>query len=920
MKTIKILLSVLLLSGCLLCISGQAEIHVVQRGETFESIAMKYGLSQQQLLEANPRSKICYAGLKLQIPQPKPAEQNYSVNEQSPAPSVASSSVQTKSAQANAKTVTPTSSPTSAYTKSNEKPRHKQRKSPKQVVSNPSWALNGVPTLKSVSKAYEPFGGFHDGVAVVQNSTDRTSNPPLYGVINSSGELIVPYKYKKISDFHNGTAIVTTTDSKMGTINTAGRIILPAEYSEITRSEDAPEVYILKKDGLSGVYYNGAIAVPVSQISVDVKNFPFIKADKTYNLLTGDEFETGGYQLNNYYYFSQDLIFDLDGEPIDVNAKRISKHGIAPFKDKTSGRYGFKNMGTGEIVVAPIYSNIGTEIWVDDLMSAQRADTRSYVIVTSDGQEKQLDSTKNIDFLNLPGNGYLYASTEVNGESLFALFNTKLEKILDFKYVFINPIRWIEDAAWFSIYDGDKSGSYNADLRRFFPGYIDRENVSEGIACLYDSNRPDKSHYYLDIATLKQIGDYYSDAQPFNEGLARVNNKQFIDRTGRVVLDCRNFDEVGNMVSEGVIPVKHVRENPFVITYGYIYSPVSGNEFAYNQKVASGATIHNWLSEADGYKDRKQYGKAKELYYRVMVNAPSNIYAVACYGYCLYYLGHKDEALKAYALALDIQPDNEEIKRNYNIIRNDIENSNQRQIASQQEANRSNGTIWQALGNFTNLFAQALGGNSSLVGAMSAFGTYNTPNTNTGTSTPTKNEKGQTQWTQQLANGGVIHWTMNPDGSSQSTSVMPCLWCHGKRSCSICYGQGSYRGYICKSCGGSRICQNCHGEGKSTYVTYANGEDAICYGPNGRITTSADSRSSSSSSSSRSSSSGSSSSKSLKGSCSRCHGTGVSPTPNSGGSKSSWVAYYNTEGSSCPYCNRLDSHYHDRCSSCNIPR
>ena len=56
------------------------------------------------------------------------------------------------------------------------------------------------------------------------------------------------------------------------------------------------------------------------------------------------------------------------------------------------------------------------------------------------------------------------------------------------------------------------------------------------------------------------------------------------------------------------------------------------------------------------------------------------------------------------------------------------------------------------------------------------------------------------------------------------------------------------------------------------------------------------------------------------GTCRSCGGTGVSKTPNSGGSSTSWVAYYNTQGSKCPYCGGYTGHYHDRCSRCNVPR
>lgn len=61
-------------------------------------------------------------------------------------------------------------------------------------------------------------------------------------------------------------------------------------------------------------------------------------------------------------------------------------------------------------------------------------------------------------------------------------------------------------------------------------------------------------------------------------------------------------------------------------------------------------------------------------------------------------------------------------------------------------------------------------------------------------------------------------------------------------------------------------------------------------------------------------------SKSSNGSCSCCGGTGVNKTPNSGGSRSNWVAYYNRAGNECPYCNKYTSHFHDKCAHCNVPR
>lgn len=51
-----------------LTMQAQQKEHVVQRGEDFTTIARKYAISEQELKDANPTSKVCYAGLKLIIP------------------------------------------------------------------------------------------------------------------------------------------------------------------------------------------------------------------------------------------------------------------------------------------------------------------------------------------------------------------------------------------------------------------------------------------------------------------------------------------------------------------------------------------------------------------------------------------------------------------------------------------------------------------------------------------------------------------------------------------------------------------------------------------------------------------------------------------------------------------------------------
>jgi len=50
-----------------ICLEAQTIEHVVQRGESFASIAQKYNISEEELKKSNPRYKTCYAGIRLKI-------------------------------------------------------------------------------------------------------------------------------------------------------------------------------------------------------------------------------------------------------------------------------------------------------------------------------------------------------------------------------------------------------------------------------------------------------------------------------------------------------------------------------------------------------------------------------------------------------------------------------------------------------------------------------------------------------------------------------------------------------------------------------------------------------------------------------------------------------------------------------------
>lgn len=83
---------------------AQAVVHTVQRGETLESIAQKYGVSTQDLLNANPDAKeYLYTGMKITIPAVQKAVVNY----------------EERSAATKATTSTSTASSSSSYSSTN---------------------------------------------------------------------------------------------------------------------------------------------------------------------------------------------------------------------------------------------------------------------------------------------------------------------------------------------------------------------------------------------------------------------------------------------------------------------------------------------------------------------------------------------------------------------------------------------------------------------------------------------------------------------------------------------------------------------------------------------------------------------------------------------------------------------------------
>ena len=73
LKKLRILLLLVLMTVATAVMAQESKEHTVARGETMASIAQLYGLTEEQLKAANPNASMCFAGMKLVIPDPAAA-------------------------------------------------------------------------------------------------------------------------------------------------------------------------------------------------------------------------------------------------------------------------------------------------------------------------------------------------------------------------------------------------------------------------------------------------------------------------------------------------------------------------------------------------------------------------------------------------------------------------------------------------------------------------------------------------------------------------------------------------------------------------------------------------------------------------------------------------------------------------------
>lgn len=578
---------------------------------------------------------------------------------------------------------------------------------------NIQWALKGT-------KDNKPF---HEGLAEFYDTDSHK-----HGFINTSGEIVIPAKYESVWNFDSGMAVVEVEGDKKGIIDRNGRFVLQPIYYRIYPCDEASGMYsFYVEDNKEGLFYNGRVVLPPQYKSIYTWNYPFIEyistddVRKVINLVTGDVLdekilsnpvticEKGGIK----YYFDK-----TTGERLDSTSLVVSSQGVMPFQDETTKLYGFKNQKTGSVIIPPKYKDISWGIWMYDAMivrdSVNSNMPRKNKVVDCYGKEWDLCKTGG-EWIVAEDNYYCVVK-DTDNKYYTALYTKQGEELLQMTEQTIGRIEGADD--WFNVWGKDKDNKvFDAKNRVFYPGLATK--VCEDMLVIVNVNEH-KGYYINAVKRNKLKGEYYS-VDYFREGLAHVQftenyyDKGFIDKKGNVVLRGSKNLRLGDYFSEGVVGASYEPDNYKEAFKGYIYNPLGHKGYSYkasDNMAVGNSVVLRWRDIADQAFEKRQYGKAKDYYYKIMMNKPDDTKALLGYGNCMNNLGYYDEAIECYQLALDIDPSFDLAQTNLN---NSINNKKRREEreemerVEQENQSAQSSTFWDALGSFASMLGNFSG-------------------------------------------------------------------------------------------------------------------------------------------------------------------------------------------------------------------
>lgn len=575
----------------------------------------------------------------------------------------------------------------------------------------PEWALYGVPTSCK----------FNSGLSVYSEKKEVNGvNKYFYGAINTCGNVAITPQFERLSDFENGVAIAEI-GGKEGVINTRGVFLAEPVLKSVRRIKEVEGAYELtSENGKHGLFYNGRVVIPTKYDDISMQ-YPFVNCSNwknnkekiSLNLLNGECLEFVLMQADILVGRNQDgnnVYMDLKGVRVDSIKLTQSSKGVKIYKDKNSNKYGLMDINSGEIVVPCKYEQM-QGIWINDLIIATDSindKQNTQILINSEGKELIRDNTKDlvimyvgdyiqVSYYEISGDykSYIVGLYDLNGDAILPLNG---DKNVLFKLKYGKDYFMIQDK------NSGESYLYNAKLRKIYEqGNPNYENIVDDMIPVSNSSG---GWFYVNGKTGNVIGKY-KYLNPFSEGVARVRRygssyDDIIDKNGRVLLYGSKAMTFDSDCSEGVIGVTEEKQDDtgYATTRvkGYIYNPLGHNGFVYNQQKYTNSAFDAWRLKANEAMEKKDNAKAMEYCYLLMVNDP-DAQVLANYATCLLNMQYFDEAIEAYLMSLDMDPDYTFAKNGLAIARDNkkIYEEQKKTIADETENNNKSNTFWDAL-------------------------------------------------------------------------------------------------------------------------------------------------------------------------------------------------------------------------------
>ena len=568
------------------------------------------------------------------------------------------------------------------------------------------------------TKTTEPF---HDGIACFG---ERKVG---YGGIDRNGKVVIQPIYDDSFSFKNGAAIVSLK-GKNGIINVAGVYLLKPEYKYIREQEEAKGLYeVIDSVGNKGLFFNNRLILPCKYKYLSTYLFPIISVTEQngsnyyVNIMNGSIYKYCAFQGNLLIVVNKgitDYYLKKSGEQINPSLLSKSSKGLEVYYEEETKMYGLKNGKTGQIVAPPRYFKNGIKpVWYHDVMILRTDTIPDAVMVMLDANGNEIIRGQEGQTIFVIDDKYVWVSDKfsLEKENCMGLYTIDGKVILPVKYYAINPL--MKD--WFIVtatplLSNPEFKLFNAKSKRFYDNT--QSEYYDGMLRMLVKKGEHYNWGFMDLETGYEIPAKYTSATHFSGGLAIVtqDGKTFaIDKRGNMVLSendrfsFRNYRSDG--FSEGVVGAYDKVSN----TNGYIYNPLGSEGYTYNSTgTASDETIWRWMSEGGRLFDAKNYVNAKDYYYRVLMSDPSKVDALSGYAACLNNMGYYDEAIEAYQMALDIDPNNSFLKNN---LQNSLGNKHARETKDEMTEDNSSksGTFWDALSSFCSVLGNMMGSSTT---------------------------------------------------------------------------------------------------------------------------------------------------------------------------------------------------------------